>query len=201
MRTTSLTRRREQFPFPFCARRDVYTKRRFPYVNRSTCMRLGGLPYMELEDRLHRRFRGAGGLPGRRAGFADHCARVGAPSGGAAARWRVLQVVDFTSTCDKLSHKSDPVLQPLKPGDARILARTIVEDGVVAFSSHAETEMKNDNLIAADCLNLIRGGAFEAPELINGEWRYRVVTQRMCVVITFVSETRLRVVTAWRNKQ
>jgi hypothetical protein len=95
---------------------------------------------------------------------------------------------------------ADPSLDPLKPQDAKKLARQIVDDGTVEFSHHAEEEMRKDDLIASDCLNLIRAGAYQPPDFINGQWRYRAQTVQMCVVITFRSATRLRVVTAWRVK-
>ena len=95
----------------------------------------------------------------------------------------------------------NPALEPLKPPDARKLARAIVENGVVEFSGHAKEEMANDELQSTDCLNLVRAGVFEPAEHIKGEWRYRVGTARICVVIAFASETRLRVVTAWRIKR
>jgi hypothetical protein len=94
-----------------------------------------------------------------------------------------------------------PALEPLKPPDAKKLAREIAENGVIEISGHALEEMANDELQTTDCLNLLRAGVCEAPEYINGEWRYRVGTSRICVVIAFISETRLRVVTAWRKKQ
>jgi len=96
---------------------------------------------------------------------------------------------------------ADPSLVPLKPADAKKLARDIVENGMVAFSSHALDEMAKDDLEATDCLNLLRGGVFHPPELIKQEWRYRVMTPRICVVIAFLSETQLRLVTAWRIEQ
>jgi hypothetical protein len=94
---------------------------------------------------------------------------------------------------------TDPTIEPLKPPDARKLAREIVDTGIFDFSGHAYEEMANDSLQSTDCLNIIRAGIYDEPEYRNDEWRYRVCTQRMCVVITFMSETRLRVITAWRN--
>jgi len=96
---------------------------------------------------------------------------------------------------------ADPALEPLKPPDAKKLSREIVETGVVDVSGHAQEEMDNDGLETTDCLNLLRAGVFNPPEYIKGEWRYRVTTSRICVVISFESETRLRVVTAWRIKE
>lgn len=95
----------------------------------------------------------------------------------------------------------DPEIQPLEAAHAKKLAREIVNTGVVQFSEHARTEMTKDGLEATDCLNVLRGGNYEYPELEKGEWRYRVGTPQMMFVITFKSETRLRVVTGWRNKR
>jgi hypothetical protein len=108
--------------------------------------------------------------------------------------------IDNLSKRDNLYPMADPALEPLKPPDAKKLARDIVENGVVEVSGHAKEEMVNDELQTTDCLNLLRAGVCEPPEYINGEWRYRVGTPRICVVFTFVSETRLRVITAWRSK-
>lgn len=94
----------------------------------------------------------------------------------------------------------DPALEPLKPPDAKKLAREIVETGTVEFSGHATEETAKDELQTTDCLNLIRAGVYQPAEHINGEWRYRVETTRICVVVAFASSTRLRVVTAWRKK-
>ena len=86
----------------------------------------------------------------------------------------------------------------MSPAEAKRLAREIVENGTVAFSGHAREEMAKDGLETTDCLNLIRAGVYEPAEHINGEWRYRCRTARICVVIAFPSTTRLRVITAWR---
>lgn len=94
---------------------------------------------------------------------------------------------------------TDPSLEPLKPPEAKALARSIFEDGVVDFTQHARDEMGKDGLETTDCLNLVRAGVFQYPELEKNEWRYRVCTARMCIVIVFITDTRLRVITAWRN--
>jgi hypothetical protein len=95
---------------------------------------------------------------------------------------------------------ANPALEPLKPAEAKRLAREIVENGTVELSAHAVAEMAKDELQTTDCLNLLRAGTYEPAEHVNGEWRYRVGTPRICVVVTFASETRMRVVTAWRYK-
>ena len=96
---------------------------------------------------------------------------------------------------------ADPALEPLKPPEAKLFAREIIERGVVEFSGHANKEMLKDDLQTGDCMNLLRGGVYQPPEFTNGEWRYRIETQTICVVFAFASEMRLRVVTAWRFKR
>ena len=50
-----------------------------------------------------------------------------------------------------------------------------------------------------DCLNVLRGGSVEEAEYENGEWRYRVHTGKMSVVVRFEDDTELMIVTAWRT--
>lgn len=95
---------------------------------------------------------------------------------------------------------TDPALEPLKSPEARKLAREIVMSGSVGFSIHTMEEMANDDLQSTDCLNLLRAGVFGPAEHINREWRYRVETPRICIVVAFSSVKELRIVTAWRIK-
>ena len=88
--------------------------------------------------------------------------------------------------------------EPLDPSRAHQLARSILRDGVVSYSTHAAEEMAKDHLVMVDCVNVIRGGVVEPAEMMNGTWRYRIRTNRIVVVIAFRSETELRVITAWR---
>jgi len=76
----------------------------------------------------------------------------------------------------------------MAPAAARKLLRDIVVNGSVTFSSHARTEMANDDLGEVDALNVLRGGVVEPAELEKGSWRYRVRTARMIFVVAFRSE-------------
>src|SRR4051812_26558991 len=99
-----------------------------------------------------------------------------------------------------MSHMADPAHQTLKTADAKALARDIVMNGDVEWSPHAVKELQKDKLETTDCLNVIRGGAFDPPEFTNGEWRYAAGTPRIVLIIVFESETKLRVITGWRVK-
>ena len=89
--------------------------------------------------------------------------------------------------------------QPLDCPTAKRLMRKALDDGVVAFTKHAEEELTEDDLTMVDCVNVLRAGIVEPPEMQNGSWRYRVTTSRICVVVVFRSETKIVVVTAWRR--
>ncbi len=88
--------------------------------------------------------------------------------------------------------------QALTPPVAKSLIRAILEEGSVRWGDHVLEKLKKDDLEIGDAINVLRGGVVRDPEWENGEWRYHVETPRMCVVVAFVSETVLRVVTAWR---
>jgi hypothetical protein len=88
--------------------------------------------------------------------------------------------------------------EPLDPNEAKRLIRTILKEGIFSFSTHADREMKKDDLNNVDCVNVLRGGVVEQPEHENGTWRYRVRTNRIVVVVAFRSSKELLVVTAWR---
>jgi len=93
----------------------------------------------------------------------------------------------------------------LKPADARALIRRILQSGQVTWdtgpNSHFLKEMAADNLTIVDCTNVLRGGVPDPAEWNDEyeEYRYRVHTQRICVVIVFTSEEELFIVTTWRK--
>ncbi len=91
--------------------------------------------------------------------------------------------------------------EPLSPPEAKQIIREILERGSVTFSKHALREMADDELTTVDCVNILRAGVVEQPELENNSWRYRVHSSRIWVVAAFRSETEVVVVTAWREKR
>lgn len=89
---------------------------------------------------------------------------------------------------------------PLKPADARKLIAVVLTSGQLVFSRHARDEMAKDKMVEQDAINVLRAGSVDPAEMERGTWRYRVHTQRFCVVVTFDSATDAVVVTAWRKK-
>lgn len=72
----------------------------------------------------------------------------------------------------------------------------------MVLSRHAKEELAKDRLTVVDARNVLRAGKIlEEPELENGTWRYRVQTAQIVVVLAFVSESKLKIVTAWRKKK
>ncbi len=91
-------------------------------------------------------------------------------------------------------------VEPFDPAEAKKLIRSILDTGVVVPSGHALEEMEKDDLTLVDCVNVLRGGWVEPAEWERGTWRYRVRTARICVVVAFRSESKLAIVTAWRER-
>jgi hypothetical protein len=91
--------------------------------------------------------------------------------------------------------------EPLRADAVKRLVRVILEDGLISFTSHADKEMRADELAKVDVENVLRGGVASEGEWENGQWRYRMYTQRIAVVIAFRSPGRLVVITAWRFQQ
>ena len=91
-------------------------------------------------------------------------------------------------------------VEPFDPSEAKKRIRSILDTGVVVPSGHALEEMEKDDLTLVDCTNVLRGGWVEPAEWERGTWRYRVRTARICVVVAFRSESKLAIVTAWRER-
>lgn len=89
-------------------------------------------------------------------------------------------------------------MDPMGPAEAKKRIRRIIADGTVVFSGHALDEMAKDEMTTVDCGNVLRGGVVEPPEFERGSWRYRVRTNRMCVVVLIRTPNELKVITAWR---
>ena len=95
----------------------------------------------------------------------------------------------------------DPCSGPLKPQRAKRLILEILKSGVTTASPHALDEMAKDDLSMVDCVNVLRAGVVEVPELERSSWRYRVRTPQIFVVVAFRSMTEIVIVTAWRVKR
>lgn len=96
--------------------------------------------------------------------------------------------------------------EPLQPADARALIKRILQSGGTTWDTSAKShflkEMAADELVLVDCINVLRGG-IPGPAEWNDEYeefRYCVRTNKICVVVAFVSDQELFIVTTWRNK-
>lgn len=107
-------------------------------------------------------------------------------------------MVDKTSTP---RHSEVDFGQALPESVAKSYIQAILDEGNVAYSKHAEEEMAKDHLTTVDVVNVLRGGSIGPPEWENGSWRYRVQTQKMCVVVAIRSESELKIVTAWKERR
>ena len=89
--------------------------------------------------------------------------------------------------------------QPVRAPEAKKLLRRIINCGVVTYAQpHAIDRIKERKLSILDCENVMRAGLVEEAEWENGAWRHQVRTQKIVVVIEFLSEDEVLIVTAWR---
>lgn len=88
--------------------------------------------------------------------------------------------------------------EPLDAKAAATRIKRVVAAGRIAVSAHGLKQIDARSILMVDCISVLRGGWVEHAEEVNGSWRYRVRTQRFCVVVAFRSEDELVVVTAWR---
>jgi hypothetical protein len=94
------------------------------------------------------------------------------------------------------------MVEPLKPSEVRKLIHHILRNGDVTYSQpHAIERMEEREMDTSDCINILRGGTVREGEYENGSWRYRVETPKMAVVVTFIDEGELMIVTVWREKR
>lgn len=88
---------------------------------------------------------------------------------------------------------------PLSPSKAKRLLRELREQGRILYSKpHALARMRERDITSVDVINVLRGGVVEPGEYENGAWRYRVRTNKFCVVVQFLSHEALLVVTVVR---
>lgn len=89
---------------------------------------------------------------------------------------------------------------PLPPEQVRKRLRAILETGTLTYAiSHALERLRQRNISLVDCENVLRSGVVDPAEWENGAWRYSVRTQKITVIVQFLDEDELLVVTAWRN--
>ncbi len=89
--------------------------------------------------------------------------------------------------------------QPFEKSAAKKLLRKILSDGFVTYSRpHAIERLEERNLSMVDCENVLRAGIVDEAEYENGSWRHKVRTQKIAVIIQFLSEEEILIVTAWR---
>lgn len=89
--------------------------------------------------------------------------------------------------------------QPFSKVEAKKRLRKILSSGFVSYSRpHAIERLEKRNLSMVDCENVLRGGIVDEAEYENGSWRHHVRTQKIEVIIEFLSEEEVLILTAWR---
>lgn len=89
--------------------------------------------------------------------------------------------------------------EPLTSKAAKVRIREVLSKGKIVYSKpHALQRLNERNLTMLDCENVLRGGSVSEPYEESGNWRYRVKTQNIEVVVQFLPYNQLLVVTMWR---
>lgn len=84
---------------------------------------------------------------------------------------------------------------PLSTADAKKLLKKIMVSGEVTYSvPHALQRLKERSISMMDCDNVLRAGKIEA----DGVNRFKISTNKITVVMEFLSEDEVFVVTVWR---
>ncbi len=88
---------------------------------------------------------------------------------------------------------------PLRAAEAKLFLRRILREGCVTYSQpHALQRLEERGLSMVDCENVLRAGVVNEAEFENGGWRHQVRTQKIVVVVEFLSKNDVLIVTAWR---
>ena len=70
-----------------------------------------------------------------------------------------------------------------------------------SYGAHFRNRMAERDMTIGDVLNILhKGKILKNGEFENGQWRYRVETEKMAVVIAFNNPFFVRGVTCWRGK-
>ncbi|MEM7248784.1 MAG: DUF4258 domain-containing protein [Acidobacteriota bacterium] len=88
----------------------------------------------------------------------------------------------------------------LSPDAARQRIRELLAIGSLELTRHAHEEMAADDLHLSEVVRVLRAGVVEEPEWERSEWRYRVRTASVIVVVAFEPDC-LVVVTTWRVRR
>ncbi|WNG41539.1 hypothetical protein F0U61_53560 [Archangium violaceum] len=78
--------------------------------------------------------------------------------------------------------------------------RHIVQKGSVSYSETFKGELSKIRMTMLDVENVLRCGCvLEEGQLESGICRYKVETDRMGIVVTFLSKTEMQLLKAWRK--
>ena len=92
--------------------------------------------------------------------------------------------------------------EPLSADQVKKLVILALDAGRVYFRPHALRALADDKLNTVDAARALRGGAAQPGEFVGDEWRYRLSTRRLSVVVTFIvlSPSSVHVVTCFAHR-
>jgi len=90
--------------------------------------------------------------------------------------------------------------EPLNDHDARQLIRKIERSGTVRISGHCIERMEQRGVSRTDIRNALKSGHVAGADFEHGSWRYQVVAWKLYVVVAFLNEQNVIVVTTWERR-
>ena len=93
---------------------------------------------------------------------------------------------------------------PLNNTTAKRIIGELLTTGKYILIPHALKALQEDGLTTVDCVNVLRGGWVVQSEMKGGAWRYRIVTQRIAVIVEIELESEpqeLTVITVFRLRE
>lgn len=89
----------------------------------------------------------------------------------------------------------------LSPDAATELVHRLTREGVVTWSRHGLAQASAAGMTTVECDQALIGGVADPPDYSNGQWRYRIHWQRVCVVVVFRANVEAVVIDAWRKRR
>ena len=75
----------------------------------------------------------------------------------------------------------------------------------VSFSDHFKKRVRERNLVwSPDALNVIHGGSIVSDgqvEKKSGQFRYRIETKQMVLIVEFLADDWIRCISGWRKRK
>lgn len=85
--------------------------------------------------------------------------------------------------------------------DAKKVILRALKSGGFEIAQHLCDRAEEREMNTMDVVSVLRSGSVvQSPDFEHGQWRYRVATPKMTVVVALTSANSIAVITCWRNR-